>query len=204
MGNLVRIFLIVEDIAHEKIFRALIRRIARDERIKYTITTSIKAGGSGKVTIEIKGFQKVLKRGLLPGGIPDLLIVMRDSNCEGFHKIKRELEEIIDKDLFPLYVIGCPDPHAEKWFFADQESFYKLFGFIPGISLSECRQDYYKNALKDAIKKAGWPSTQGGIEYAEDVFSLMDFSNIAKNDDSLITFINDIRASFKQMKVRNT
>ncbi len=179
--------------------RALIFRLSLEEAIRVSIATSIK-GGHGGVLNEIKGFQRALKAGAIPLGVPDLLIVLRDANCGNFNEIKREIINIIDNSVFPFFVVGCPDPHVERWFLLDSNSLMKVFGSFFEVPAYKCEKNYYKNELKSIIRQAGWPITQGGIEYAHDIVSQINFSHAERNDPSFRIFISDLRGVLKNIK----
>jgi len=198
--QLITISLLTEDSAQEHLARALLHRISKELNLKTSISSSIE-GGKGRVINELKGFQKAIEKQIIPGGAPDIIIVMHDTNCHNFNEVKNNLENYINKSIFPAFIIGCPDPHAERWFFSDLESFHLFFGISPSISQAKCEKDYYKNALKIEIHKAGWPIIQGGVEYAQDIIDHLDFSRVNKTDRSLDQFISDIRNTLKRFKV---
>jgi hypothetical protein len=194
----IKIYLVVEDPAHESIARALLRRLSSEGSVRISVGTTIR-GGHGGVITEIKGFQRALKKGAIPSGTPDLLVVFIDANCHDFQDIKREAAGVIDGSIFPFYVIGCPDPHIEKWLLLDQNALKDVFGVSPNIPLHKCERDFYKNELKNIIRNAGWPITQGGIEYSKDIIEKIDFIRAKRNDASFGNFINDLRLILKNI-----
>ena len=146
----IKVYLVVEDTAHENIARALFRRLSSQEGMRISIGAAI-GGGYGGVITEIKGFQKALKKGAIPAGTPDLLVVLIDANCHDFQDTKRGAVKVIDASLFPFFVIGCPNPHIEKWLLLDQHALSVVFGTSLDIPLQKCDRDYYKNELKRII-----------------------------------------------------
>jgi hypothetical protein len=195
----IKVYLIVEDTAQESVARALFRRLSCEEGVRISISKSIK-GGYGGVVAEIKGFQRALHKGVIPAGSPDLLLVLGDSNCDNFQDRKREIISIIDDNIFPYRVVGCPDPHIEKWLLIDQHALSMVFGVSTNISLDKCKRDYYKNELKRIIRLAGWPMTQEGIEYSQDIIEKIDFIRAEKNDRSFKVFLDDVRSIIKHFK----
>jgi hypothetical protein len=195
----IKVYLIVEDAAQENVIRALFRRLSFEEGIRISISKSI-MGGYGGVLTEIKGFQQALHKGAIPAGSPDLLLVLGDSNCHNFQERKNEIANIIDNTIFPFIAIGCPEPHIEKWLLIDPHALNNIFGVSLNISLDKCEKDYYKHELRKIIRQAGWPMTQEGIEYAQDIIEEIDFIKAGKNDHSFKVFLSDLRSIIKLLK----
>ncbi len=191
--------MIVEDTAQESVARALLRRLSCEEGVRISISKSIK-GGYGGVITGIKGFQRALHKGAIPAGSPDLLLVLGDSNCHNFQERKREIISIIDNNVFPYIVVGCPDPHIEKWLLIDKHALGIVFGVPSNISLDKCERNYYKNELQRIIRLAGWPMTQEGIEYSHDIIERIDFIRAEKTDHSFKVFLSDLRSIIKHFK----
>jgi hypothetical protein len=197
----IRVYLIVEDTAQESVARALFRRLSSEQGVKISISKAI-MGGYGGVLTEIKGFQRALSKGAIPSGSPDLLLVLGDSNCHNFQERKREIINTIDNNIFPFTVVGCPDPHIEKWLLIDQHALSTVFGVSSNISLDKCKRDYYKNELKRIIRLAGWPMTQEGIEYSQDIIEKIDLIRAEKNDHSFKVFLSDLRSTIKHLNLK--
>jgi hypothetical protein len=195
----IRVYLIVEDAAQENVVRALFRRLSFEEGVRISISKSI-MGGYGKVLTGIKGFQRALNKGAIPAGTPDLLLVLGDSNCHNFQEREKEIKGIIDNTIFPYIVVGCPDPHIEKWLLIDPHALKIVFGVSLDITLDKCERDYYKYELQRIIRNAGWPMTQEGIEYSQDIIEELDFSKAEKNDHSFKVFLSDLRSIIKLLK----
>jgi len=196
VNKVIKVYLIVEDTAHEIVVRSLFRRLSADEGVKVSFSVAIQ-GGHGGVITGIKGFQRALKKGAIPAGIPDLLVVLIDANCHDFQEMKRETQSVIDASVFPFVVIGCPNPHIEKWLLLDQHALSAVFKVSLDISLQKCDRNFYKNELKRIIQNAGWPMTQGGLEYAKDIINETDFVKAIKIDSSFGNFIADMKATLK-------
>ncbi len=94
-------------------------------------------------------------------------------------------------------VIACPDPHVERWYLADPESFKEVIGVGPKVSRKKCERDYYKSILQQAILDAGHPPTLGGIEFAREIVENMDFYRARKGERSLNHFLNGAVAQIR-------
>lgn len=198
--KVIKIYLIVEDTAHEIVLRSLFRRLSADEGVKVSFSVAIQ-GGHGGVITGIKGFQSALKKGAIPAGTPDLLVVLIDANCHDFQVRKRETAGVIDSSVFPFFVIGCPNPHIEKWLLLDQHALSDVFGASLNIPLQKCDRDFYKNELRKIIQHAGWPITQGGIEYSQDIIEKIDFIRAERTDSSFGNFISDLKSALKSITI---
>lgn len=95
--------------------------------------------------------------------------------------------------------MACPDPHVERWYLADPESFKEVVGHQPTIGKKKCVRDYYKNALANAVRKAGHPATLGGIEFAQELVERMDLYRAGKNERSLKAFVDDLRGRLRTL-----
>lgn len=198
--KVIKIYLFVEDTAHEIIVRSLFRRLSAAEGVRVSFSVAIQ-GGHGGVITGIKGFQSALKKGAIPAGTPDLLVVLIDANCHDFQERVRETAGVIDSSVFPFSVIGCPNPHIEKWLLLDQHALNNVFGVSLNIPLQKCERDFYKNELRKIIQHAGWPITQGGIEYSQDIIEEVDFVRAGRNDSSFGNFISDLKSAFKRITI---
>ncbi|QCQ22097.1 DUF4276 family protein [Desulfoglaeba alkanexedens] len=190
--------LFVEDRAHEEFLKPLIHRIARDENVIVTVRPRSARGGHGRAIREYEVYQKILEKGLMSDEQPDVIVVAIDGNCATFNK-KRD--EIIDstKALFrERLVTACPDPHVERWYLADPESFYQVVGTMPKVEKRKCKRDYYKNILVQAIRSAGHPINLGGIEFAPELTEAMDLYRAGQNHHCLKALIDGLRAKFRQ------
>jgi hypothetical protein len=201
----IRVDLFAEDSAHESFCRTLIREMAVSLSLPVTIESESTRGGAGKAVQEFSLYQRALKKNLRGPGIPDVLVVVIDSNCIGFQDKKREIEKKVDQRLFPYHVIGCPDPHVEKWLLADQESLKKIFSAGPSIPREKCERGFYKDQLAGYIReRTGKSPDQGGIEYAPEIVQNMDLESGKIKDSSLNDFIENLRAVLNSIKIGDT
>jgi hypothetical protein len=97
-----------------------------------------------------------------------------------------------------LIAIGCPDPHIERWCFADPEAVSKVFGVAAPADPGKCERLLYKRLLRSTIKTAG-RRLLIEMEYAPDLVAAMDLYRAGKNQPSLGHFIADLTSAFKRL-----
>lgn len=98
-----------------------------------------------------------------------------------------------------LVVAACPDPHVERWFLADPDSFFEVVGLRPMVGEPKCERDYYKQVLRTAITDAGHPPTLDGLEFASELAARMDFFRAGKADGSIKAFVDDLRVRLRRL-----
>ena len=192
--------LFVEDRAHEALLKPLAARIAREEDIELVIHVRSARGGHGKAIAEFKVYQQGVEKGVFGDVFADLLIVGIDGNCSTFTKKKEEIDAATNAKFKDRLIAACPDPHIERWYLADPESFKMVIGSPPAIGSKKCVRDYYKQLLSQAIRDAGYPPTLGGIEFASDLAQAMDLYRAGKNDRSLKSFVDDLRSKLRSLR----
>ncbi len=197
MSNSVAVDIFVEDRAHEAFLVPMLRRIAREENVVVTPRVRSGRGGHGRAVAELKLYQELMRKGAAGTTNPDLLIAGIDGNCSTFAKAKKAIEGATQTLFSGRLVVACPDPHVERWYLADPESFKGVVGHQPTIRKKKCVRDYYKNALANAVRKGGHPATLGGIEFARELVEGMDLYRAGKNDRSLKSFVDDLRARLR-------
>jgi hypothetical protein len=180
--------------------RALLQRLSLDMGFRVSISTSIK-GGHGGIITEIKGFQRAIRSGGIPSGVPDILIILRDANCGNFNNIKASIVRKLDRTLFPFIVVGCPDPHVERWLFLDSDALINVFGISTQVPSYKCEKDFYKNEFIEIVRRAGWPIIQGGIEYFQDVVKEMNLLRASRNDHSFRNFLSNLKSTLKSLNL---
>jgi len=194
--------LFVEDRAHEEFLKPLIHRIAREEDVSVTIRIRSARGGHGRAISEYKLYQKLLEKKLIDEVPPEIIVVAIDANCQTFKKMESEILSKTE-DLFrDCIVIACPDPHVERWYLADPQSFCQVVGFLPSFQSKKCKRDYYKNVLVQSIQKANVPVNLCGIEFASQLSEAMDMYRAGKNQPSLRSFIDTLREKIRQIARR--
>lgn len=97
-----------------------------------------------------------------------------------------------------MLVTACPDPHIERWYLADPQSFQTVVGTHPGGSRRKCARDPYKQLLASAVATAWHPATLGGIEFERELADEMDLFRAGKNDSSLRVFVRALRKGLRR------
>lgn len=199
MGDPVIVHLFLEDRAHEEWIVSLLRRLAREEQVAVLPEIRSARGGHGRVVLELRLYQRTLDRHVAGAGLPDLLIAGIDGNCSSFARAKKAIEDATVAPLSDRLVVACPDPHVERWYLADPESFHAVVGFRPAVGKKKCARDHYKRLLENAVRKAGHPPTLGGIDFAAALASRMDLYRAGKSDRSLRAFVDDLRTRLRTL-----
>jgi hypothetical protein len=191
-----------EDHAHEAFIRAVTHRFGREHRLNLITRVRNGRGGHGRVMTEFKLFQRavMMKQASGTEDIPDIIIIAIDANCQRFAQASKGIKEHVKPEFADRAVIACPDPHIEKWYLADADSFYDIVGRQPRAIRKKCERDIYKKLLAETILSAGHPLTLGGIEFAEDLVNVMDFYRAGRKDQSLNAFITDLKRHFKRLQ----
>lgn len=190
-----------EDSGHEQFARALLKRLAGEISLKLSINTVSGRGGHGQAVTEFKAWQRAVTSGRgISHQIPDLLVLMIDANSTGWAPVRREIEQAIDRAVFPRYAIGCPDPHVERWCLADPQAVQKVLGIAAPPDPGKHERGLYKNLFRQTILKAGQPILTNEMEYAPDLVNAMDLFRAGKNQPSLKHFVDEIRIALQQLR----
>ena len=200
MSSPVLVDIFVEDRAHEAFLVPMLRRIAQEEKVVVTPRVRSGRGGHGRAVTELKLYQDLVRKGAAGTTNPDLLIAGIDGNCSTFAKAKKAIVAATHTPFSDRLVVACPDPHVERWYLADPESFKDVVGHRPTIAKRKCARDYYKDALARVVRKAGHPATLGGIEFAQEIVEGMDLYRAGKNDRSLKVFVEDLRRNLRTLQ----
>lgn len=185
----VRLF--VEDRAHDEFVRALVERVAKEERRSVSVHTATARGGHSYVWSELKLFLKVV------GQTPDLLVVAIDCNCNSLTAVQSRVTRLIDSARFPRCAYALPDPHIERWYLSDPEALYRSLCAEATLDAKKCERDRYKQQLVDAIQEAGKIVTLGGAEFAREIVEAMDFYRAGRNESSLRHFVRSLRGHMR-------
>lgn len=197
MSSPVMVDIFVEDRAHEAFLVPMLQRIAREEKIVSSPRVRSGRGGHGRAVTELKLYQDLVRKGATGTIAPDLLIAGIDGNCSTLARAKKAIEGATEAPFSDRLVVACPDPHVERWYLADPESFKELVGLRPTVGKKKCARDYYKDALARAVRKAGHPATLRGIEFAQELVERMDLYRAGRNERSLKAFVDDLRGRLK-------
>jgi len=183
--------LFVEDQHQEAFLSPLVKRVSREAGVQASVAIRSARGGHTRALEELRVFQHAVQRGSLRA--PDILIIGRDTNCNGFSATRGEVQACVDATIMPRCAIACPDPEIERWYMADPESFFRVVGADPDIGSAGYEGDYFKQKLKAAIQAGGHPSTLHGAEFALELVEEMDLYRAGRNDSALRHFLDDLR-----------
>ncbi len=189
----------VEDRAHEYFLRALLARLARDEGVLVNVRFLSAIGGHPRAIGELRLYQGLIRKS---GGVPDLLIVLIDGNCVGWNQARQDVLEVVDFQLFPRVVVGCPDPHIERWYLADPQSLAASLDVHVTPESQKCERDRYKRMLQQAFLSAEYTLVLGGIEFANEIVEAMDLYRAGRNEPSLQHFVDQTRLALRQLPRR--
>lgn len=189
--------LFCEDQGHEVFTRALVSRLANELQVEIAVTAISAARGKGMALSQLRGWQRLFERGLKVGK-PDVLIVVIDGNCVTSQVKHREIEAIISREVFPSAVIGCPDPHVERWCLADPDAFQRVVGASAQPDPGKCERDAYKTMLRDALRRAEQPVLTDEMEIAPDIVHELDLYRAGVAQPSLGAFVQDLQAALRR------
>jgi len=200
MSSTVAVDIFVEDHAHEAFLVPMLQRIAREENLVVSPRVRSARGGHSRAVAELKLYQDLVRKRAAGTTEPDLLIAGIDGNCSTFARAKKAIVAATHAPFSDRLVVACPDPHVERWYLADPESFNDVVGYRPTIARKKCARDYYKDALAKAVRKAGHPATLGGIEFAQELVERMDLYRAGRNERSLKALVDDLRGRLRMLR----
>ena len=200
MSSPVSVDVFVEDRAHEAFLVPLLLRIAKEEEVPVSARVRSARGGHSRAITELKLYQDLVTRGVAGTTYPDLLIVGIDGNCSTFAKARQAIEDAIHTSLSNRLVVASPDPHVERWYLADPESFNTVVGQRPIVGKKKCARDHYKRVLVKSVLQAGHPATLGGIEFGSELVDGMDLYRAGRGDHSLKAFLDDLRGKLRLLR----
>ena len=199
MSDALAVDLFVEDRAHEEFLIPLLHRIAKEESVNVAVRVRAARGGHARTIDEFRLYQTLVEKGATE--TPDLVIVGIDGNCSTFARKKREIANATSPSLAAKVIAACPDPHVERWYLADPDSFELVVGYQPRVGRRpKCVRDHYKRLLADSVRLAGQLPTLGGVEFAAELVAGMDLYRAGRNDHSLRAFLDDLRAKLRQTR----
>jgi hypothetical protein len=197
MSSRLVIDLFVEDRGHEELLRPLLERIGREQGKTVDVRVRQARGGPGRVLGELSLYQKSVLKGVNSMTLPDLLVVAIDANCNSFQETRTNIQTRLEDEFRDRTICACPDPHVERWYFADLAAFHQVVGSASAPGRQKCQRGVYKTLLANAITEAGHPSLLGGIEFARELVEAMDFYRAGKEDNSLKHFLDEVAFRFK-------
>ena len=141
MSNQVVVDIFAEDRAHEELLKPLLTRVASEEHIEVWPRVRSARGGHGRAIKEFKLYQRVAQS-TLSNTSADLVVVAIDGNCSTFADARRHIQDATDPTLRYRLVTACPDPHIERWYVADPQSFATIVGHRPRVGRKKCVRDH--------------------------------------------------------------
>lgn len=194
MADMPRISLFCEDNGHELFARALVKKIVKKAGTRADLQVVSARGGHGRAIKELIVWQrKVLSGDLLPR--PEILAVLIDGNCHGWNEARREIAKNLYVDQFPHLIIGCPDPHVERWCIADPPAFTDVVGADPFPDPGRCERGLYKRLMRQSIEDAGAIVGSEPMEFAPDIVDKMVLFRAGKNQPSLKHFVDGLKSA---------
>lgn len=203
MSSPVVVDIFVEDRAHEAFLVPMLKRIAQEENTVVSPRVRSARGGHGRAMEELSLYQNVVRKGVVGMTKPDLLIVGIDGNCRTFTRAREAIQAATKAPFAAALATACPDPHVERWYLADPDSFKTVVGYRPTVGKKKCVRDYYKHLLADAVREGGHPPTLGGIEFASELVEGMDLYRAGRNDRSLKAFVDDLRRGLRMLRPKD-
>lgn len=188
--------LFVEDVAHEAVIGAIVRKVAQNLGIPINIDFRSSRKGFSRIQKELRWYVRDINRGLEYQ--PDLLIICTDSNCKGYTERRQEIESALTNYTGPV-IYAIPDPHVERWLLLDSAAFKSVLGKGCSQPPHKCERDLFKRKLREAIIDAGVRPLIGGIEHADAIINEMDFVTAERNDESMARFLRSLRDAFREL-----
>jgi hypothetical protein len=191
------VLLFGEDDGHAIVLGALVRRLAEEQDVPIHLDVRFARGGYGPLLSELRRFVRDLAAGQQT--LPDLLLVGRDGNCQGYVQAREAVAKVLTDYGGPV-AIAVPDPHIERWLLLDPAAFKQVLGKgCPAPDL-KCEKDRYKEQLLHAIRDAGLQPVLGGLEYAEELIQALHLSRVGHADASFGHLLRDLRQQVNQWK----
>lgn len=192
-----------EDVGHESFVRALLSRLAEEASAPIRPRFVMARGGAPRALAELKAWQRSRRLGGLASA-PDVLVIVIDGNSVGPQKRRQEIERQLDEGACASVVIGCPDPHVERWVLADPEAFGQVVGGAPLPDPGRSGRGVYKKLLQDSLDAAdALVLTTAMEEYAPDIVAAMDLYRAGKARPDLGHFVDHLRAALRLAVARS-
>lgn len=194
----VTVDLFVEDRAHEEMLKAMLVRLARDANRPTSVRVRSARGGHGRALAELDIYMRTIRKDIGGMTLPDLLVVGIEANCTQLGPARKAIAKRLTSPFSERAVIACPDPHVERWYLCDPESFAGVIGVRPRVGKRKCERDLYKRMLSQAVEDGGHPPTLGGIEFAREIVNAMDLYRAKKKEPSLRLFLDAAVAALQK------
>ncbi len=194
---MIKVDLFAEDQGHVRIVGELIRAVAGRLGTPIHLVTRTTRGGYGRVIGSVRQYAREINATLQP--MPDVLVVATDANCKGANARVKAVRDVVG-DLTDRLVCAIPDPHVERWLLVDAHAFKAVLGKGCSAPDHKCERDRYKELLARAVESAGPRPPLGGIEYAADLITAMNLTDVRQNDASLGRFLDELEARLRQLR----
>lgn len=192
--------LFVEDHAQEEFLKFLLQRLADERGKQLDVRVRSARGGHGKALTEFEKYQKASAKGFAGLTMPHFVVVGRDSNCSRPNDARKAIHENTEPAFQHRVLVACPDPHVERWYLADPQTFAEVVGSPPKLGKRKCEHELYKKLLSKAVRDAGHPPTLGGIEFARELVQQMDLYRAAKNESTLGQFVKEASSRIQALQ----
>ena len=199
-----RVTLFLEDIGHEWFVASLVRRLAAESGVSIEVEVRNARGGASQLDHQ---FVQFLRDYAVATRRPDLVVVVRDTDCAGVATIKTRYSRLVETaGYLGNVVVGAPEPHIECWYLADPAALQRVLHASTQAPVpdSRCGKGRFKQLLSKTVTDAGVVPLLGGIEYAEDVVAELDMYRAAANVPSLDTFMRDLREALGALAYTDT
>ena len=185
--------LMAEDVGHELVVGALIRRVANDAGVSVAVHPISVRGGYGQTIAALRQYALAVKRGRRP--LPDIVVVSTDADRLGCAERTKAVRDAAGVEIADRLVCAIPEPHVERWLLVDGHAFRVAVG--RGCSAPDNRwgRDRYKQLLAQAVRDAGRPVVLEGLEHANAIVAAMDLRVAAQADDQLSKFLDAMRST---------
>lgn len=188
-----RLDLFCEDVGHEAFARAAAERLASELGVDLTVRVASARAGLGRAQRELRAYMHVIRR---RAGTPDVLVVLADGNDVGPQARREEIESMGLDRVFPVYVVGTPDPSVEAWLLADPQSLAAEFGHrLPEATPRGSKA--LKRFLVEYLEDAGKIVMEGGTEFADEIVAVMDMYRAGKAEPTLKHFVNELKVAIE-------
>ena len=188
----------VEDDAHRQLLVPLVERVGREQELALRCQVRNARGGHAGAMGSFERYQLLREKGVGGTMIPAILVVAIDGNCSSFTETTRNIRRATRDRFVHMLVTACPDPHIERWYLADPQSFQAVVGTRPSVTRRKCARGHYKEMLAAAVSGAGHPPTLGGVEFGRELADAMDLFRAGKNDSSFKAFVGDMRKRLRR------
>ena len=190
------IVLFGEDYGHEAVLVPLIKRLADEQGADIRVTALSCRHGHGRAVGELADFLRDVATGL--AGLPDLIVVAIDANCNGLNAQAAEIAARVPAGLRDMVVCAVPDPHIERWLLLDSQAFKTVLGRGCRAPSMKCERDRYKRLLREAVSEAGVTPLLGGLEYAEDIVEALDLARARRADQAFDRTVTSVEAVLRR------